>query len=521
LFFGEKSQEIYDQAIQTALLLHEMEPGQPYKYKETAFLLCEKSKAAVLAEALAESRARRFAGIPDQLLEEEKKLRHQLNLYDTLLEKGYQAEKHPDPARLKKLEERYFDLKGQYQRLIEYFENRYPKYYELKYNPHPVTVSSLQQALTPRTAVIEYFLGRETMNIFVLTRDKLEAVSIPVNKDFIRIIETFYLAIKKIEAYEFLTLSRQLYQRLLGPIRPYIVGKRKLVVIPHGQLYYVPFEALVPNGLEVGKPSAHDYMVRHFSFSYHYSARLWLQTFRAASGSGSESLGSVTGNISFVGFAPVFDEETGKEHKENTTEARDVVVDGKRFPRLPGTEKEVRAIMQLFQSKGKKAEGYFHANASEHQFKSTGMENYTIIHVATHSLNDFINPRLSGLLFSQSPPAPAQEDGVLYSGETYNLNLNAELIVLSSCETGIGKLVKGEGMIALNRGFLYSGARNTIFSLWKVEDKTTSRLMIELYRDILAGKTFAAALQKAKLKLIQDPFTAFPKYWSGFILVGE
>jgi CHAT domain-containing protein len=82
-------------------------------------------------------------------------------------------------------------------------------------------------------------------------------------------------------------------------------------------------------------------------------------------------------------------------------------------------------------------------------------------------------------------------------------------------------LVKGEGMIALNRGFLYSGVRNTIFSLWKVEDKTTSRLMIELYRNILAGKTFAAALKRAKLKLIQNPFTAFPKYWSGFILVGE
>jgi CHAT domain-containing protein len=76
-------------------------------------------------------------------------------------------------------------------------------------------------------------------------------------------------------------------------------------------------------------------------------------------------------------------------------------------------------------------------------------------------------------------------------------------------------------MIALNRGFLYSGVRNTIFSLWKVEDKTTSRLMVELYRNILEGKTLAAALRRAKLELLQDPFTAFPKYWSGFILVGE
>jgi CHAT domain-containing protein len=141
--------------------------------------------------------------------------------------------------------------------------------------------------------------------------------------------------------------------------------------------------------------------------------------------------------------------------------------------------------------------------------------------VATHSIKKENNPKLSGLIFAQSQNPSEREDGILYSGETYNLNLNAELIVLSSCESGIGKLVKGEGMLALNRGFLYSGVQNTIFSLWKVEDKSTSRLMIELYRNILEGKSFSTALRRAKLQLIQDPFTAFPRYWSGFILVGE
>jgi CHAT domain-containing protein len=94
-------------------------------------------------------------------------------------------------------------------------------------------------------------------------------------------------------------------------------------------------------------------------------------------------------------------------------------------------------------------------------------------------------------------------------------------MVLSSCESGIGKLVKGEGMIALNRGFFYSGAKNIIFSLWKVEDKATCGLMIELYRNIFKDMSLSGALQKAKLTLIQNRFTAFPKYWSGFILLGE
>ncbi len=518
LFFGEKSHEIYDQAIQTALLLDDLHEGRDPQYKIAAFLLSENSKASVLAEALAESRARRFAGIPDDLLEKEAKLKNELNLYGTMLEKEYEARKNADPKKVKNLENRYYELKRRYQGLIEHFENDYQKYYDLKYNPHPVTISSLQQALDPDTAFIEYFVGDWTMHVFVLTRGGLNALSLPLDSDFNRDVETFYLSIKKIEENNFLTLSWKLYGMLLEPIREYIRGKKKLIVIPHGKLYYVPFEALVAGGGRVRDLSTMDYAIKRFTFSYHYSARLWLRT------AGEKK---VEEEKSFIGFAPVFSESPKsrdkKQEETGSKKLRDVVVEGKRFPQLPGTEQEVRAIIDLFKSKGNKAVGYFHREASEDRFKSGDMKDYSIIHVATHSLKQKDNPKLSGLIFTQAAPAAQEkpEDGILYSGETYNLDLDARLIVLSSCETGIGKLVRGEGMIALNRGFLYSGVSNTIFSLWKVEDKTTSRLMIELYRNILGGKTFAAALRKAKLKLIRDRFTAFPKYWSGFILVGE
>lgn len=524
LLFGEKSHEIYDNGIQTALMLYEMdeETQDKYKYKETAFTLSEKSKAAVLMETLAESRALRFAGIPDQLLEKEKKLKEELNLYDTFLEKEYQAGEKADPQRVKNLEDHYFELKDQYQRLIEYFESQYPKYYDLKYNRQPVTVPDLQKALAPTEAFIEYFVGQETLNIFVLTRDDLEVASLPVDKDFNQVIESCYQTIKKIEEQEFPVLSRQLYRLLMEPIWRHIGNKKKLIIIPDGQLYYIPFESLAGDAVEAKNFSDPDYMIKHFAISYHYSAWLWLQNFAA------KRFNTINTHAGFVGFAPVFsspgedDEKT--EAELQVKKSRDVVIDGKRYPRLPSTEQEVDSIIRLFKSKGIQASGYFRGEASEDRFKAVDMKDYSIIHVATHSLNDLDNPKLSGLLFSQShqpSPVSVQEDGILYSGETYNLNLNAELIVLSSCESGIGKLVKGEGMIALNRGFLYSGVRNTIFSLWKVEDKTTSRLMVELYRSILEGKTLAAALRRAKLELLRDPFTAFPKYWSGFILVGE
>ena len=200
----------------------------------------------------------------------------------------------------------------------------------------------------------------------------------------------------------------------------------------------------------------------------------------------------------------------------------DVLIDEKSFSELPGTELELQAIINLFYARKKKAIGYFHDRAKEGIFKNSNTKNFNFIHIATHSLMYEDNPKISGLVFANPGRLRSyDEDGILYSGETYNLDLNAELIVLSSCESGIGKLVKGEGMIALNRGFFYSGARNIIISLWKVEDKTTSKLMIEFYRRILDDMTISTALQKAKILLIKNKFTAFPKYWSGFILIGR
>lgn len=508
LFFGEKSHKIYNDAIRTAVILDEIS-GAP-EYKEMAFSLSEKSKAAVLEEALTESRARRFAGIPDKLLEKEKKLKRELNLYDTLKEKEYEVKGDYHGQRIKNLENRYFMLKAEYMDLIEYFEKNYEKYYNLKYNPHTTTISELQQVLDRDTAFIEYFTGEEMMTVFIITSDKLDVVSNYLNKDFYSDIEAYYLSIKKIDVNKFLNLNRELYRILMEPIWNHIKLKKKLIIIPHGHLYYVPFESLATGAIDVENLSAFDYMIKHFAFSYHYSASLWLNAVTDKEENREKS---------FVGFAPVFLEK--KQEGYNADKSRDIEIEGMRFSQLPGTEKEVRSIIDLFKSKHKEAVGYFHLQASEDRFKSDDMRNYAFVHLATHSLKKENNPKLSGFLFSQVNSPSIREDGILYSGETYNLNMNAELIVLSSCETGIGKLVKGEGMISLNRGFLYAGVRNTIFSLWKVEDETTSILMIELYRDILKGESFATALRKAKLQLIGNRFTAFPRYWSGFILVGE
>jgi len=543
LFFGEKSHTIFQKAIQASLFLYDAtkNPG----YKESAFILSEKSKAAVLAEALAESHARQFAGIPDALLEKEKKLKENLTNYDTYLQKEYQAP-NPDRSKIQKLENLYYNLVLDYRHLIDQFETKYKKYYELKYKPVEIDIPSIQQSLEPGSALIEYFIGDSSIHIFVLTGKKLDIVNVVPDDDMNEMVESYIGSIKKIEEISFLQQGRNLYQLLFKPVRQMLEGKTHVIIIPDGPLYTLPFESLITGFREDPTPTNQDYLIGHYDFSYHYSANLWLYSARHR-WPGME--------MTFIGFAPVFTGKpedgyvletgngtgtaagigtvTGTGNRSDSIRAGTVrtaspapqVSDpANPVSQLPASEEELREIIDLFKSRQKNAAGYFHGKASESNFKTMSVKGFNLVHIATHSTSDSGKELLAGLIFSPSnlPGQPLEkDDGILYSGEIYNLRTDADLIVLSSCESGLGKLVKGEGMMALNRGFFYSGIYNIIYSLWKVEDRSTSRLMILFYKNILDGHPFSTALRLAKLELIKNPYTAFPKYWSGFVLVGK
>jgi CHAT domain-containing protein len=528
LLFSEKIHtifQVYRQGINTAMQLYDL--TEDPRYKETAFIFSEKSRAGILAEALAESRAMQFAGIPEAMLKKERELKKSLTYFDTYLQKEFNSE-NPDPDKIKKLEERYHNLTLEYRRLIGYFETDFPKYYHLKYKPVEVDISRIQKSLEPGHVLIEYFIGSGVLYIFVLTNDKLEVVRQPLAENLNAMVETYIRSIKIIEEGPFLWSSQILYQLLLKPVRSILVDCTKLVIIPDGPLHTIPFESIAADTRQSADLSQLDYMINHYSFSYHYSANLWLHSV-------SKNRQNQTAETAFLGFAPVFDEPAAQgytvgqdyhsslEGDEQLTFRKSSPGDEHEVSRLPATEDEVHAIIDLFRSQRKRAAGFFHGDATEENFKASVKEGYNLIHVATHSLKDQGEDGMSGLIFSPPDPNNAEnkEDGILYSGEIYNLDLDAELVVLSSCESGVGRLVKGEGIMALNRGFFYSGIRNIIFSLWKVEDRSTSRLMIAFYRNILKGLPYSSALRKAKQQLIKDPYTAFPKYWSGFILVGR
>ncbi len=498
--FESISREIYSKALKVSMDLFKLTGVDNYRYDALRF--SERGKAALLWGMISDSKAKEFAGIPGELLESESNLRSEIVRLELMLEREYMKGERISSVRKEALENSYFEYRNRYQKFIDNLEEDYPKYYNLKYKNWSPDLTQIRRGMSADEVIIEYFMSEESINIFLISINEFITREVKIDPEFRESIRKFYRSIVKIEESAFLKTAPVLYDHLIGPVRKYIADKKVITIIPDSELFLIPFEALIPETIESASFSDLDYMVKHHSFSYHYS--IVLRDARIKD--------NLPGKRGFLGFAPVF--------KWKVKAVLEPAI--KNLPSLPGTAEEVRSIMDIFRSKGIDAIGYFYSDATESEFKRmVKNEEFGFIHIATHTVNNREKPVLSGLIFAGDNKPDEDEDGVLFSKEIYNLKLKTPLLVLSSCESGAGKLVKGEGVLALNRGFFFAGAQNIIFSLWMVEDRSTSRLMVQLYKNILDGKSFHVSLREAKLSLISDPYTAFPKYWSSFILFGR
>ena len=185
---------------------------------------------------------------------------------------------------------------------------------------------------------------------------------------------------------------------------------------------------------------------------------------------------------------------------------------------LPGTESEVNAIASLFKQKNISSSVYLNTKANESNIKSGSLKDFSLVHFATHGVVDENSPELSRIYLQTETEA---EDGNLFAGEIYNLELNADLVALSACQTGLGKISKGEGVIGLSRALVYAGAKNIIVSFWSVADESTAQLMTDFYKELLENSSvnYSRDLRKAKLSLMQGNYSS-PYYWAPFILIG-
>ena len=508
IYFGEESYDINTNAVEDALSLHFRTKDKMYLQK--AFQCSEKSKASLLSDKMIQSEALHSSGVPNSVLQREELLR------TNLTSSTYKMRETDLNGVLTGQQSAYFTNLVAYDRLMDSLENYFPNYTDLKYHVKEVAIPSIQKRLPSTSVILEYFFAKGRLCIFTISKDKFDLTITRKTSEIKEAALAMRKSLRTVDRSEFLKHASDLYRMIVQPVGKFLTGKQ-LIVIPDGELYYIPFEALLTapqSSMAFTTYSRLPFLIKTHAVSYAYSASLFIEQRQTSS----------QGQKSFVGFAPVFDDSInknlGETSKKDFAELRSFSLNGKKYGDLEYSQEEVTNIATLFENRHLQSKTFIHDEANKSNFKKT-VHDYSFVHIASHGFADEIHPDLSALLFSVASGPQTKEDGILNASETYELKLNADLVVLSSCESGIGRLVKGEGLMAITRGFFYSGARNLLFSLWKISDKSTSKLMVDFYRSVLAGDGFPLALQEAKLNAIRNNQYAFPSEWAGFLLISS
>lgn len=530
-WLSEESSAILANAINTLYL--KMQITNDAALPEELFGLMETGKYGILRESITRKRAMQVAGIPDSLIQKEKEMAagirscktEILNL-DASIDTLYGAETG-------QLYKKLIGLEEQYEKMKTGLLKQFPAFEKFSKNVPAVTFSNICNTIDIKTALISYTIADTMLYIQVFTTEGDHLVHVTIDSTFASSLHNYLASIKTYAFEDFITESNSLYNILVVPVEKLISNKEHLVIVPDKQLLYLPFETLCNNWKPAGNPdfSQAPYLIRKFDIGYHYAVNLFINTINNTPEPSRLSHG-------FIGFAPVFktDSINGYILAQNkiifdtlTSDRetmRSVSANGNTWNELTYSENEIRDIVSLFDNKAIAAKGYLHSMANERVFRKEA-GHFNFIHIATHGMLNESFPDLSGLVFSPSFPGgdttsnPPKDDGILFSSELYDLSLNAGLVVLSACETGTGKLVKGEGLMSMTRAFLYAGIPNMVYSLWKVGDVSTHKLMVGFYKGILNGLSYSRALQQAKISLVGDEKYAYPLFWGGFTLVAS
>ena len=490
--------KIYERSLAVAQELYEVHGDK--SYLASAFEVMEKSKSFMLLSTIRESEAKQFANIPDALIEQERALKSTLAFYET------QGRTENDQKNQSQWRNKAYNTRKSYDSLLHAISETYPEYHGLKYNTKVATLESVQTQLKPDEVLMLYFMGTDELFALAIEANEQLLYSHPVTEDFHQQIKLVRKSLndKLPFSNEVAKASHELYQQLIGPSADMIQHKN-VTVVPDGALNYFPFEILTSayNGTETNFMDL-EYLIFNHSFNYAFSSTSLLAT---------RERESSTKQFDYLAFAPAFNERGGLADA-NPSPLTNETVRGN-LSELKGTKRETGIIARYFSG-----QLFQDAAATESQFKLAAPQS-DIIHLATHAIVDDQDPLNSRLLFTISEDSI--NDGDLYVWELYNMQLDAQMTVLSACNTGFGKLERGEGVMSLGRAFAYAGCPSIIMSLWPAQDEATADIMELFYEGIADGlpKDHAlAAAKRAYLKRADDLFS-HPFYWAGFITQGD
>lgn len=468
---------------------------------DQAFEASERARARGLLDLVAEGWSDIREGIDPGLKERE------VELGARLVWLGSEATTARDPAKAAGLQARMRQTEQEMDLLEAEIRNRHPPYAEMRY-PQPLGLAAVQGLLDERTALLQYFVGDDRSFLFVLTREGLTAHELPPAAEItesVRQLRDLLKQPRSLSVKDYRTKAHHLYGMLLGPAAEVLSRKPRLLVSPDGALHLLPFEALLTD--RAGSAwSGLPYLLRRHVVSYVPSASV-LAGLQAA----RSETGVAAGTKRFLAFAdPVYEGET------RVAASRDAGPEP--LARLPESGREAAAIAKLYPEDSVAL--YLREAATEANVKKNlYLAGARYVHFATHGLLNDPHPQLAGLALTRD--SRSGEDGYLRVLEIFNLKLSSDLVVLSACQTGLGREVRSEGIVGLTRAFLYAGSRSLLVSLWNVADGSTPDLMESFYRHLGDSGARAEALRKSKLDMIDSGPFSHPYYWAPFVLSGD
>lgn len=488
-FLAQITLTLHEEAFQLAF--EQYQSSHKEAYLQQALIFAEATKSKLLFDRVATNKQQKTGGVPDSILQKEKDLYLDIAFYK---KKWFDAKRKAKTDKQQYFQQHIFDLDKQLEKLQTTLKENYPNYYINKQVQQDLSIQSIQKQLlqNKEDLLIEYFVSFDTLYVFVIEQTKATIQKLGTVNSLKTDLTLFWKSLLNPSSKEytvqeafkqFNTQAQNLYQKLLAPILPQ--NSHRLFIIQDEQLSFLPFAALlkkvsnskVPNYLEL------DYLVYHYEFNYSYSAQLLLHN-------NNQQLNKEL--PVFLGLAPF-----------STKNAQDS------FAVLPSSEKEIDYIYQTLGGTI-----FMNKDANINTFKTHTAA--SIIHIASHGIVNVQKPDYSFLAFANNEH--------LHAFEIQNIPLEANLVVLSACETGVGQFIKGEGSLSLARSFMYNNVPSVVMTLWNVKDQSSLLLMQHFYENLIARKRKSTALQeaqKAYLSQNADQQTAHPYFWAAHILLGN
>jgi CHAT domain-containing protein/Tfp pilus assembly protein PilF len=509
----------------------------------------ERARARSLLEILTEARAQIRHGVDPLLLERERLLQQDLN------DKAYRqmqvlsGEHNTDQAAAAK--KQLDALLIQYQELQAQIRARSPRYADLT-QPQPLTLPEIQQqVLDTDTLLLEYVLDDEASYVFAVTPTSIRTFELPKRADIELAARRMHGLLTARQPVRGETVGHRqarvqqadagypaaaaaLSRMVLGPVAGQLSTKR-LLIVADGALQYVPFSALpepaMSGPLTITTEDGPPLILNHEIVSVPSASVVAVLRREFGARPPAERLVAVLADPVFDAADPRLRRTRNRQaipaapaslpaDVERAVRSAGFLTDRGALSRLPFTRDEADAIVALTPAgQSTKAIDF---NASRAEIASADLSRYRIVHLATHGVLNTEHPELSGIVLSLVDEQGRPQDGFLRLHDVYNLNWSADLVVLSACQTALGKEITGEGLVGLTRGFMYGGAERVLASLWNVNDGATAQFMKQFYQRLLAKELSpAAALRAAQVEMWKRRQWRSPYYWASFVLQGE